>query len=151
MAGRHQGNTKEFRELSFAEQANSITATINNLQAAIEHHVGHSPRRRETIETCSAQVDRLRLQLESRYDLRLVPPGGGKRSRAWGRCPESASAVRVSRSRGVRRTSRWTSPRKRKMPVYDDERFAPAAAVAWVVLRILVGSAIRYTHWREAP
>lgn len=37
------------------------------------------------------------------------------------------------------------------MPVYDDERFAPAAAVAWVVLRILVGSAIRYTHWREAP
>ena len=59
MAGRHKGDTKEFRELTFAEQAKSITATINNLQAAIEHHVEHSPRRTETIEKCLAQIDRL--------------------------------------------------------------------------------------------
>ena len=50
MAGRHQGDTKEFRDLSFAEQAKSITATINDLQAAIEYHVAHSPRRSEAIE-----------------------------------------------------------------------------------------------------
>ena len=60
MAGRNKGDTKEFRALSFAEQAKSITATIDNLQAAIEHHVKHSPRRLETIDECLAQVDRLR-------------------------------------------------------------------------------------------
>ena len=43
MAGRHKGDTREFRALSFAEQARSITAAINNLQAAIEHHADHSP------------------------------------------------------------------------------------------------------------
>ena len=37
MAGRHKGDTKEFCALTFAEQAKSITATINDLQAAIEH------------------------------------------------------------------------------------------------------------------
>src|SRR3954447_26009778 len=67
MAGRHKGNNKEFRELSFAEQAKSITATINNLQAAIKHHVEHSPRRPETIETCLAQVDRFRQRLLNTY------------------------------------------------------------------------------------
>jgi hypothetical protein len=39
MAGRLKGGTRKFRALSFAEHAKSITATINNLQAAIEHHV----------------------------------------------------------------------------------------------------------------
>src|SRR5208337_3230742 len=58
MAVRHQGDMKEFRELSFAEQAKSITATINNLQAAIEHHVEHSPLRLETIEKSLAQIER---------------------------------------------------------------------------------------------
>lgn len=67
MAGRHKGDTKEFRELSFAEQAKSITATINNLQAAIEHHVEHSPRRLETIEKCLAQVNRLVHRLRDSY------------------------------------------------------------------------------------
>ncbi len=32
---RHQGDTKTFEELTFAEQAKSITATINNLQNAM--------------------------------------------------------------------------------------------------------------------
>ena len=67
MAGRHKGDTKEFRELTFAEQAKSITAAINNLQAAIEHHVKHSPRRMETIEKCLAQVDRLSRRLGDSY------------------------------------------------------------------------------------
>ena len=68
MVGRHKGDTKEFRALSFAEQAKSINATINNLQEAIEHHVEHSPRRLETIEKCLAQVDRLRLRLRNAYE-----------------------------------------------------------------------------------
>ena len=67
MTGRHKGGTKEFRELTFAEQAKSITATINNLQAAIEHHVEHSLRRIETIEKCLAQVDRLSRRLRDSY------------------------------------------------------------------------------------
>ena len=74
MAGRHKGNTKEFRALSFAEQAKSITATINNLQAAIEHHVEHSPRRLETIEKCLAQVDRLRQRLRNTYEQQSAHP-----------------------------------------------------------------------------
>jgi len=67
MAGRHKGDTKEFRELTFAEQAKSIAATINNLQAAIEHHVEHSPHRTNTIEKCLAQVDRLSRRLRDTY------------------------------------------------------------------------------------
>jgi predicted Zn-dependent protease len=72
MAGRRQGDTKEFRELSFAEQAKSITATINNLQAAIEHHVAHSPRRLETIEKCLAQVERLGRRLRDSFDQQIA-------------------------------------------------------------------------------
>lgn len=67
MAGRDKGDTKEFRELTFAEQARSITATINKLQAAIEHHVEHSPRRIETIEEFLAQIDRLGRRLRDSY------------------------------------------------------------------------------------
>ena len=48
----------ELGELSFAEQAKSITATMNNLQAVIEHHVEYF-RRLETIEKCLAQIERL--------------------------------------------------------------------------------------------
>ncbi len=64
MAGRHKGDTKEFRELTFAEQAKSITASINNLQAAIVHHVHHSPRREATKAKCLGQVRRLLDRLE---------------------------------------------------------------------------------------
>jgi hypothetical protein len=77
MAGRHKGDTKEFRELTFAEQAKSITTTINNLQAAIEHHVEHSPRRQETIEKCMAQVDRLRQRMQAAYVPRGAQPVSG--------------------------------------------------------------------------
>jgi hypothetical protein len=77
MAVRHQGDTKEFRELSFAEQAESITATINNLQAAIEHHVEHSPRRLETIEKCLAQIERLGQRLRGAYDQKGSRSGSG--------------------------------------------------------------------------
>ena len=77
MAGRHKGDTKEFRELTFAEQAKSITTTINNLQAAIEHHVEHSPRRQETIEKCLAQVDRLRQRMQAAYVPRGAQPVSG--------------------------------------------------------------------------
>jgi hypothetical protein len=78
MAGRHKGGTKEFRALSFAEQARSITATINNLQTAIEHHVEHSPERPETIEKCLAQVDRLRQRLLTSYGRQSADPASGR-------------------------------------------------------------------------
>jgi hypothetical protein len=74
MAGRHKGDTKEFRALGFAEQAKSITSTIHKLQAAIEHHVEHSPRRLETIEKCLAQVDRLRRRLRNAYEQQGAHP-----------------------------------------------------------------------------
>jgi len=89
MAGRHKGNTKEFRELNFAEQAKSITATINNLLAAIEHHVGHSPRRLETIGKCLAQVDRSGSDCGIHTINRVPRPVLGKRLPAWRRCPDS--------------------------------------------------------------
>lgn len=77
MPGRRQGDAKEFRELTFAEQAKSITATINNLQAAIEHHIEHSPKRQETAEKCLAQLDRFRERLRSLYAPRVTPPAPG--------------------------------------------------------------------------
>jgi hypothetical protein len=78
MAGIHTGATKDFESLSFAEQAKSITVTINNLQAAIEHHAEHSPRRLETIEKCLAQVERLRRQLKSAYEQEGAISGAGQ-------------------------------------------------------------------------
>ena len=68
MAGRHKGDARVFRELSFAEQAKSITATINSLQAAIEHHVEHSPCRLQTVEKCLAQIARLGQRLRGTRD-----------------------------------------------------------------------------------
>jgi hypothetical protein len=66
MDKRHKGDTKEFRELNHSEQARSIPATMNNLKAAIEHHVEHSPERLKTIEICLAQVDRFRQRLRDK-------------------------------------------------------------------------------------
>ena len=78
MAGWQKGDTKEFRALSFAEQAKSITATINNLQAAIELHAEHSPRPLETIEKCFPQIDRLRQRLTTIYEQRDAHSGSGQ-------------------------------------------------------------------------
>ncbi len=81
MAGRHNGDTKEFRDLSFADQAKSITATINDLQAVIAHHIEHSPQQMETIDKCLAQVNRLRQRLRSTYGRQ------GAHSRSWQTVP----------------------------------------------------------------
>jgi hypothetical protein len=63
MPRQQKRDAKEFRELTFAEQEKSIAAAINNLQAAIELHVEHSPHRGETIEKCLIQVERLSRRL----------------------------------------------------------------------------------------
>jgi hypothetical protein len=78
MAGRHLGDTTEFRALSLAEQAKSITATISNLQMAIEQHAEHPPRPLETIEKCLAQVDRLRQRLRDAYEQEGAYSGSGQ-------------------------------------------------------------------------
>jgi len=56
---RHKNDTKQFGEETFAEQAKTITASINNLFNAIKHHVDHSTRRLQTRQTCIDQVQRL--------------------------------------------------------------------------------------------
>lgn len=70
MAKRHKGDTKEFHELTFAEQAKSITAMINVLQRACLHHTKHSTRRDETAAKCVAQLNRL----VTRVQATLGPP-----------------------------------------------------------------------------
>ncbi len=70
MAGQPEGSTEEFQELTYAEQARSIAATINDLEVEIEHHVEHSPQPVKTIEVSLSQVDRLRQRLRASYDQR---------------------------------------------------------------------------------
>ena len=48
MAGRHKNDTAEFGELTFAEQAKSISATIMNLEAAIDHHIKSTGNKEKT-------------------------------------------------------------------------------------------------------
>ena len=55
----HKDHTKQFGELSFAEQAKSITATINNLSKAINRHVQDAEDPEETKKKCVKQVHRL--------------------------------------------------------------------------------------------
>src|SRR5258708_6342684 len=67
MSGRHQGDTNELGEFTFAERVKSIRATIDNLQSAIENLVEHSPRKQDAIDECLAQVNRLQERLRARY------------------------------------------------------------------------------------
>jgi hypothetical protein len=57
----HKNRTKDFAELTFSEQAKSITATINNLSNAIRHHVQNAPNKKKRCDTkkkCINQVYR---------------------------------------------------------------------------------------------
>lgn len=53
---RHKGDTKTFGELSFEEQAKSITAMLNNVKNAIQHHIDHAPNRQQTRQKCIDQA-----------------------------------------------------------------------------------------------
>jgi len=57
----HKNHTKTFSELTFQEQAKSITATINNLQRAVNYHIRNSSshRRNQTRIKCLKQINRL--------------------------------------------------------------------------------------------
>jgi hypothetical protein len=55
----HKGNTKIFSELTFDEQTKSITAMINNLNNAIQHHAQHASDPGGTRKKCMLQVNRL--------------------------------------------------------------------------------------------
>ena len=55
----HKDNTKDFGQLSSAEQARSITAMINNLNNAIQHHASHSADPVAAKRKCVKQVHRL--------------------------------------------------------------------------------------------
>jgi hypothetical protein len=67
MARRHKRDSARIDELTFAEQAKSITAEINNLQAAIHRHIANSPNPQVTTQKCLAQVDRFQQRLQTRY------------------------------------------------------------------------------------
>lgn len=53
---RHKQDTKEFAELNFAEQAKSITASLNNLKNAMQHHIDHAPNRAAARQKCIDQA-----------------------------------------------------------------------------------------------
>jgi hypothetical protein len=55
----HKGDTMEFHQLDFSDQARSITAMINNLAAAIRHHVRDEEATNQTRGKCLRQVERL--------------------------------------------------------------------------------------------
>ena len=57
----HKNHTRDFSELTFQEQAKSITATINNLQRAINYHIRNAGpnKRNSTRIKCLRQINRL--------------------------------------------------------------------------------------------
>jgi len=63
----HQKDTKTFSELTYAEQAWSINASINNLEASVDHHVSHSTKPSETSKKCIEQIDRFLARLRAKY------------------------------------------------------------------------------------
>ena len=54
----HKGETRKFDELTFSEQAKSITAMINNLSRAIRSHVRSAENPGETKKKCVLQIYR---------------------------------------------------------------------------------------------
>jgi len=78
----HKNHTKDFADLTFSEQAKSITASINNLQNSITHHIEHSPKPDETRKKCLQQMHRCIGRLIERtlvlmLLLALIGCGGG--------------------------------------------------------------------------
>lgn len=63
MPGRHKGDSRQFHELSWADQARAVSAQILNLEAAIRHRVRTSADPAATLETHLAQVRRLATRL----------------------------------------------------------------------------------------
>jgi hypothetical protein len=60
---RHKCDTKTFAELTFEEQARSITAMLNNVNNAIRHHIDHAPNRAQTRQKCVGQVLRFAMRV----------------------------------------------------------------------------------------
>ena len=54
----HKGNKKTFEQLTYEEQAKSITAMINNLGNAIQRHAKDAKNPAETKAKCVKQVHR---------------------------------------------------------------------------------------------
>lgn len=67
--GRHGFNKEEFEKLTFRQQANSISATLMNLEAAVKAHrrkavetldpKGRKRNPSKTLEKCIAQISRM--------------------------------------------------------------------------------------------
>ncbi|MCK5133130.1 MAG: hypothetical protein KAR40_13370 [Candidatus Sabulitectum sp.] len=67
---RHKGDTKTFDELSYSEQAKSITAQINVIQSAVSAHIRRAKEENREIEKtkikCVSQLSRLMNRVLSR-------------------------------------------------------------------------------------
>lgn len=64
-AKRHKNDTSTFADLSFADQAKSVSATVLQLQRAIEAHCRNPKATPETRTKCVNQVARLLSRLTS--------------------------------------------------------------------------------------
>lgn len=55
---RHKADTKTFAELTFEEQAKSISGMLNNVTNAMKHHIDHASDRPATRQKCIDQAIR---------------------------------------------------------------------------------------------
>lgn len=55
----HKNHTKTFAELTFAEQAKSINAMLNNVAAAMRLHIRTSQQPARTQNKCLGQIRRM--------------------------------------------------------------------------------------------
>lgn len=64
----HSDDTKKFPELTYSQQASSISAMLINIEAAINHHARHSPHGSVKAGTkCVSQVERLLTRLRATF------------------------------------------------------------------------------------
>lgn len=64
----HSGDANDFVALTYDQQASSITAMLNSIEAAIEYHARHSPHGvAGTAAESIAQVERLLARLRASF------------------------------------------------------------------------------------
>lgn len=71
MAGSHQGNTKTFEQLSFAEQAKSISAQIQSLEKSITANIRRAVKENRQSPSMARieQVERLVQRLKETHGI----------------------------------------------------------------------------------
>jgi hypothetical protein len=65
---RHKRDTLTFDQLSFADQAKSISAQVANVERAIRRHARHDRATDKTLPKCVRQVERMWRRLLARAE-----------------------------------------------------------------------------------